>query len=59
MLEAIKKAIYSGYHYPCTGNKFTLTEDSRSAKCKEAKFEVKDGDQYLVFKFDPNSTFIL
>ncbi len=54
MLEAIKNAIYSGYHYPCSGNKFTLTEDSKSAKCKEAKFEVKEGDQYLVFKFDPS-----
>lgn len=54
MLEAIKNAIYSGYHYPCDGNKFTLTEDSKSAKCKNAKFEVKDGDQYLVFKFDPS-----
>lgn len=54
MLDAIKKAIYSGYHYPCVGNKFTLIEDSRTAKCKEAKFEVKDGDQYLVFKFDPS-----
>ena len=53
MLEAIKNTIFGGYHYPCNGNKFTLTEDSKSAKCKEAKFEVKDGDQYLVFKFDP------
>ena len=54
MLEAIKNTIFGGYHYPCKGNKFTLTEDSKSAKCKEAKFEVKDGDQYLVFKFDPS-----
>lgn len=54
MLDAIKKAIYSGYYYPCSGTKFTLTEDAKSAKCKEAKFEVKDGDQYLVFKFDPS-----